>query len=576
MKTFLAPALVVSLSALPLLAQAPSGIPDQSLPPPPVTYHGLIPGRTPAAEVRATLGPPIEEHSWYSWKLLYTAAGRTDHLDSVQFEGGKDGRLACIEAASIPPQLPTLEKARALLGEPEWLLELHRQSIADYGGKGLRLALDAAGNTIGAAYFPHGEPRVLAGERRFLSLRKLRQGPQPPPAAAAAPALDAGYARVDITPLHAEWVGPAVSGKRFQVHDPLYARCAVFGRGDLRIAIVGADLFGLMKTDVDPIEARLRAAGISHLVLAMAHNHTAPDSLGVYGHYPAEYVEHLKERIYQGVLEAARGLRPVASLRAASDELPLDGARVEGLFRNARNPGLVDPQIDAVQALDRDGKPIVTLVHFACHVEGLDSGRVEPTADFPGYLCDALDRDIGARAVFLNGAIGGMVSGDSKARTHEEARRTGERLAQEVERILKFAVEPAEARFSIERYPIEVPLTNVKFALLAKSTGRRPLPRGRIASELIYLRLGEAEVVTIPGELLPELSFEIQERMDGYPRMILGLVNDELGYILPGSEFTSGEYEEGMSVGPAIGPMVRDTAIRMIETARDPRRFRGR
>jgi hypothetical protein len=31
-----------------------------------------------------------------------------------------------------------------------------------------------------------------------------------------------------------------------------------------------------------------------------------------------------------------------------------------------------------------------------------------------------------------------------------------------------------------------------------------------------------------------------------------------------------------MSVGPAIGPMVRETAIRMIETARDPTRFRGR
>jgi len=80
----------------------------------------------------------------------------------------------------------------------------------------------------------------------------------------------------------------------------------------------------------------------------------------------------------------------------------------------------------AVQALDRDGKPIVTLVHFACHVEGLDSGAWwsrPPTSR--GTCADALDREIGARAVFLNGAIGGMVSGDSKARTHEEARRTG-------------------------------------------------------------------------------------------------------------------------------------------------------
>jgi hypothetical protein len=130
-------------------------------------------------------------------------------------------------------------------------------------------------------------------------------------------------------------------------------------------------------------------------------------------------------------------------------------------------------------------------------------------------------------------------------------------------------------RFSVDRYRLEIPMTNPKFLLMAKLSGRRSLLRGRVVTEMFYLRLGEAEIVTIPGELFPELSFEILERMSGYPRMLVGLANDELGYLIPGHDFNAGDYEEGMSVGPAAGPMVRDQAIRMVETARTPGRFGG-
>jgi hypothetical protein len=93
----------------------------------------------------------------------------------------------------------------------------------------------------------------------------------------------------------------------------------------------------------------------------------------------------------------------------------------------------------------------------------------------------------------------------------------------------------------------------------------RATREGRLLSEMMYLRLGSVELVTIPGELLPEVSFEILERMTGYPRLIVGLANDQLGYILPGYDFRAGEYEESMSVGPAAGPIVLRTALRLLE-----------
>src|SRR5262245_11725426 len=208
------------LFALPALclraeAQAPSGKPDPALPPPPVTYRGLIPGRSTVAEVRAALGQPLEEHRWYSYKLLYPAEGRPGHFDAVHLRSsnGQEGELGGIEAASIPPGLKTLAEVKSALGEPEFYLEFHRQSLADYSEKGVRFTFDLQGNTIGAAYFPHGRRRIHSGERRFLSLRALPQGPQPPPERSPPLDLSAGASSVDITPQKAEWLGPVALGK---------------------------------------------------------------------------------------------------------------------------------------------------------------------------------------------------------------------------------------------------------------------------------------------------------------------------------------------------------------------------
>ena len=322
----------------------------------------------------------------------------------------------------------------------------------------------------------------------------------------------------------------------------------------------------MSKNDIDPIEARLREAGISHLLLAMSHVHTAGDPIGIYGFYPEKFVKRIQEGVYEAAMGALKNLRPVKDLRVASDELPLDGARVEGLFRNARNPGIIDPQIAAIQAVGEDGKPIVTLAHFACHPEGIENDGKKPlevSADYPGYLTRALRESTGGPAVFLNGALGGMVSGDTKARTHEESAQSGARLAGEIRRILELAA-PTSKRISIERYRLEVPVTNPKLILFEKMSGRRQSYRGRVVSEIAHIRLGDAELLSIPGELLPEVSFEILARMRGFPRMIVGLANDQLGYIIPAYDFREGAYEESMSVGPAIAPTILELARRIL------------
>ena len=540
-------------------AQVPKGTVSANDSPPPVRFNGLIPGRSNAAEVRAALGEPLHEASWYSWKMLYRSA-RPGLLDSVQLEGGRNGRVGCIEAASIPAGYETTARVRLKLGEPEYELRMKTFSMLDYAAKGVRLVFDAKGATIGVAYFPHLKSRVHDGGRKLMDLGK----PSPSIDSSGTTNLSdlrVGTAEIKLTPLSPDWLAPQYRAK-FKLHDDLWARCALFAQGNTAVAFVGADLFVMSYVDIAPIIERLARDGIQ-LILAQSHNHAAPDDVGVYGHYPAEHVKYVQEQIVQCVLAARAHLQPVKELRAASRELPMDGARVQGLIRNARNPGLVDPTLNLIQAIGRDGKPITTLVNFACHVEGLETGVVEMSADFPGYMCEQIRADGGGQAVFLNGAVGGMVSGDTRARTHEEARVCGLEWARLVRQLAATARPARGGGLAFQSRRVEIPLTNPRFQAFAKLRGTR-LVRGRMVTTMAHIRLGGAEFITVPGELLPEVSFEILERMTGFPRMIVGLANDEIGYIIPTSDYRDDEYEETMSLGPAAAPTILDTALRMI------------
>ncbi|MBX3413619.1 MAG: hypothetical protein KF708_13090 [Pirellulales bacterium] len=542
--------------------QAPESKVAADAPPPPVTYHGLIPGKSTAADVRAALGSPVWEAPWYAYKLLYPAQGRSGMYDSVHLTG-KDGHFACVEAASVPAGLATRAEIETRLGAPEYELRMATFKLLDYSQQGVRFIVDKKDQTIGVAYFPHLRPRVHDGARQLVDLSLLRQGPQPRPAEpASTEGLRAGAAEIKITPLQAEWLDPRYREK-YQPHDDLYARAVLFERGDERVALVGADLFGLGLTTVEPIIERVKEAGIAHLVLAASHNHAAPDTMGVYGHYPAEYNQYIQDQVVKCVQAAYANLRPVKELRTASRELPMDGARVAGLIRNARNVGLVDPTISILQPIGEDDQPIATLVNFACHVEGIEAGVLELTADFPGYMCEQIKADGGGIPVFLNGAVGGMVSGDNRARTHDEAKATGLAFAALVKDLEKTAQPPATFDFAVETKRVEIPMTNANFKPLYEQM--RPLNRGRVVTQMTLVRLGECEMVTLPGEVLPEVAVEILEHMHGFPRILIGLANDQLGYIIPPEDFRDDEYEETMSQGPAAAPVVRDTAIRMLK-----------
>jgi hypothetical protein len=529
-------------------------------PPPKLMYHGLVPGRDTMPAVREALGEPEKQSRFYNYKMYYPAEGRPGKWDVVHMHGNTpDAGLANIDAASIPVGYETEAKIRASLGEPEYELRMPTWKLLDYSTEGVRFSLTPEGETHGVAYVPHGFPRVPEGERDLVDLTHLREGAQPKPdGAAALDGLKVGVAEVDVTPQGDDWLGHP-----YEVHDPLLARIAVFSDGGLTVALVGADLFGFGFYEGGIIRKAAEDLGVDHTIIGSSHNHAAGDTLGVYGHYPTEFVAYIQKQITDGIGSALESMQPVASFRTASRELPMDGARVMNLFRNARNPGVLDPTISILQAIGEDGEPITTIVNFACHVESLEKGPREISADFPGYMCEQMKRDGLGQPVFLNGAVGGMISGDNLGRTFESSEQMGLELAAIVNDMQSIAQPPAEFEFTAERRDVHIPLTNQNF-IGRYEESPRGLYRGRMITDMTFVTLGEAQLITLPGEVLPEVSFEILEHMTGFPRVLIGLGNDQIGYFVPPYDFRNDYYEETVSPGPAAAVQVRDMAIRML------------
>jgi len=431
--------------------------------------------------------------------------------------------------------------------------------------------------------------------------------------------LRAGAAKRVITPEVTPGAGIFLGGfgnNRLAtgVHDELYARCLALSAGARPVVLCGVDTIGLFLEDVQKIRARVTG---SEVIIAATHDHEAPDTLGLWGsamgvsgldeHYNALVVQ----RVAEAATEAVQALRP-ARLRVARHHSP----ELDGFVHDNRPPVVLDSELVILSASDRKGAVIGTVVNWANHPETLGSRNTLITADYAGYFYTGLEQRLGGVAVLLVGAIGGMQSPlgakvtdpatgqaapDSSFRKAELIGRRVAELAAEA--VLKSKPVAVKELAYAER-PLRVPVSNAGYLLAAKAgvfKGRKPMGADAGTSTVVgYLRLGPRgkpalEAALVPGELYPELSVGGVERMPGadFPeaaiepalkklmrapcRMLIGLANDEIGYIIPKAEWDEKPpwlknaekrwYGEINSVGPEAAGLIVG-ALRELITGR--------
>ena len=357
----------------------------------------------------------------------------------------------------------------------------------------------------------------------------------------------AGFALRDVTPDAmlpvSGGVGPSdpVTRKIGQ----LTVRALVLENDGTRVALCSADFLGFPGVLCNNVRARVPGIPAQNILIGATHTHSAPDCYG----FPDEtgrtaidlaYLDGVCAKLADAINEAVDHLVP-ARVKIAT------GKARGKIAYNYYAEQLYDPRCHVIQVVDAAGKPLATLVNYACHPEviGSDQGIMSP--DFVGPLYDRIAERGAGQGIFLNSAQGGMVTADCRGpdgkdlRTWDECLRIGNLLADEAIRIVADAPLQDDPPLFCGCTTIEFPVENEMLLAVVKLSplGFELSPDGCVATQINVVNLGNAQILTIPGEALPNIGFYLKRKMSGEHNLLLGLTNDAFGYILTKEDWNS-------------------------------------
>lgn len=381
--------------------------------------------------------------------------------------------------------------------------------------------------------------------------------------------LKAGAAAVKITPSldRPVWIAGYENNRPAQsVHDDLWARAVVLDDGKTRLAVVSCDLIGLSNYRVQRIREQIKSVPAENVLICTTHVHSGPDTLGLWGPNFAksgvdpEYMKALEANIVRAVDTAVAALKP-ARMRAAKTTVP------DGLIHNSREP-LQDKDLTTLRFVDEKDATIGTLVHYGGHPEVNKSKAL--TSDYVHYVREEVEKKTGGVAVYLNGALGGMVTPKVSGHTLAEMERVGTGVGQSaVAAIEGDRVEKVEA-IRIAKKPVDLMVANLNFRALsmARILDTDPTAKDAFQTEVWRVDLGPVTWITIPGEVLPKPALALKSKLPGKYPMIVSMANDELGYILDPEDFDKDryKYEKSMSVGKETWSKLYEAAQALLGT----------
>jgi hypothetical protein len=431
-------------------------------------------------------------------------------------------------------------------------------------------------------------------------------------------ALDAGFGEADITPKLGDkpvyMAGFGQDRKATKVHDPLKARAVVLRDGKRKIALVSIDVVGFFHPNV--VHVRKQLPGFTYVLVSSTHNHEGPDTLGLWGPnlgksgIDPDYIKKIEERIVKAVKEADAAARLVSAR--------IGSAKAPDLLHDGRLPIVKHDELVALKLLAaKDDKPVGIVVQWNCHPETLNDKNTEISADFVGYTVKHLAEKHHCPVVYLTGTVGGLMTSlhvevkNDKGKpladgTFEKTERYGRLVGELADRSLAKAKPVTLTPIEVRSREVFVPQDNDGYKLLRRlgvlkreaflwkddpckaefADANEFKKRLCMKTEVAYLRLGDLDVAAIPGEIYPELVLDkvqdppdpgadfpkapiepaIYKQLKGKHRMLIGLANDEIGYIIPKRQWDvkppfcyglkKAQYGEINSVGPETAPIL--------------------
>ncbi len=431
--------------------------------------------------------------------------------------------------------------------------------------------------------------------------------------------LFAGAARVSIAPrsedlhegVYLGGFGAYRQRRATGVHDEPYCRALAISDGASTFVLASLDLVGASGPLLEAIRddaSRLTGLPAEHILIACTHSHASPDLQGLWGGTGAAYRAYVAHRTAAAVSEAHQALTTCSAAAVTT--------ALSGLTCNRRGWPETDDTLTIVRFADAASAPIATLVNFACHPTASGATNVEVSRDWCGYAVDAVERETGGVAIYMNGAIGDV--NPAAVGGFDAARALGQAVAGAAVEALDSA-QPIGGRVTVRTQQIEIPM-NVErlskrvhgaigragFALpaLAKTggllvaaaalhaAGRADLAqiaaalhgmmerrivqrelRTYILTHCGHVAIGDdLEALVAPGEVLTRLALPLRASMGSRHRLFFGLTHDTIGYFVPEDEWMTGRngnYEESVSYGRQAGGVLADALLSMVLHHRD-------
>ena len=416
----------------------------------------------------------------------------------------------------------------------------------------------------------------------------------------------AGWASADITPGVPCWMAgyAARSSPADTIHDPLEVHALALGTPTNALVVVVCDLLAVDERLVEAVRDRVRAQRPGASVwLSATHTHSGPDIGGPLSEHPPAAA--IRESIVAGATQAALGamaaLRPVRATWASVE--------VHGVATNRDHPEAgEDLTLDLLCLVEADSRqstpPIAVFGSFPCHPTVLGAGNLDISADLSGAFRRQLGAALGPNAwvALATGAAGDISTRHTRrAQDFAELERLGGVLAEHARSLLAGArpiqiMPPTLGNRSIS-LDLKSPLSdNAAAAAQTSLTARRAellrtgqtaeartvetslqglarAGRARAATEphllapISVARLGELDLVALPGEPYHQLGVEIRRDRRG-PVLVLGYTNGYIGYIPTREAYASLDYEILVSpLAAGAGERLRDAATQLLASS---------
>lgn len=373
--------------------------------------------------------------------------------------------------------------------------------------------------------------------------------------------LKAGAAKADITPpIGGTMYGYGARGKNVSegVHDRLYAKALVLDDGSTKLAVATLDMGSCNHENTANIKEIVKEkTGIENVLCVVSHSHSTPAGSLSFPSKEKPWIRDAERKIAGAIVEAAGNLVP-ARIGVGCGEVPEghnrrkisdDGKAVMMWANRERVPtSPVDYQLGVIRVETLDGKPLATLVNFACHPVVLGPENLLISADYPGVFTRVVEESIGGQCMFLQGACGDINPYWDKTPpaegAYEQVEKMGKAVGDEVVSV-SGQIADFEADPKISFHTEVIPLAS-----------RRDVEREKrnINAEINTVLIGkDLALATFPGEFFVEHGISLKNRSKFKNTMFIGYCNDSLAYFPTIKACTEGGYGAASATRVEVG-----------------------